>query len=160
MAISVSFSLGQNDDEVYRLVTTSSGTVRGRLDRRPDTPVTKFLGIPYAAPPVGSLRFKPPAPPRHWDGVRDALEAGNICTQQRYPAFLNETQPMGEDCLLLHVYVPEVNGTERLPVMLWLHEGGFVVGNGAMYDGTSLVCEIFSASFRLNTGTIIFHQNQ
>ena len=131
-------SYGQSSD-TFKLINTPYGVIRGKVDTQTKVPVAKFFGIPYARPPVGSLRFKPPLEPEIWNYTRDAFDPGKICMQQTYPNYLNETIDMGEDCLLLHVYMPVINNTkEKLPVMMWIHEGGYVVGNGAMYDGTSL----------------------
>ncbi|XP_063826869.1 juvenile hormone esterase-like isoform X2 [Ostrinia nubilalis] len=87
-----------------------------------------FKGIPYAAPPVGNLRFKAPQPPIPWDGVRDAKKFGDICYQFNY---LTQTRENGsEDCLYLNVYSPNLKPAQRLPVMIWIHGGGFCCGSG------------------------------
>nr|AJP62547.1 carboxylesterase [Oxya chinensis] len=89
-----------------------------------------FQGIPYASPPVGPLRFKPPQPAEPWTGVRDATKEGNVAPQ------LSETtrQYMGdEDCLFLNVYTPQMPSESEggvKPVMVWIHGGGYTVGSG------------------------------
>lgn len=97
-----------------------------------------FRGIPYAAPPLGEFRWKPPRPPQPWNGVREALESGA-------PALQSETffprSSQSEDCLFLNVWTPsKVQSGERLPVLLWIHGGAFIQGSGAQprYDGSEL----------------------
>jgi len=115
-------------------VQTLAGTVRGVAADA----VERFLGIPYAAPPVGALRWAPPQPPAPWSGELVASAAGPICLQ---PGPLGV--PIGsEDCLSLNVYRPAgLDPAERLPVMLWIHGGSFVSGAGSIYDPRRLVEE-------------------
>jgi para-nitrobenzyl esterase len=94
--------------------------------------VRVFRGIPYAAPPVGGLRWKPPAPPAPWTGVREAKEPGAGCMQRA-----RGNARLSEDCLYLNVYTAARPGEKR-PVMFWIHGGAFVSGSGALYDGTNL----------------------
>jgi para-nitrobenzyl esterase len=106
--------------------------------------VRVFKGIPYAAPPVGSLRWREPQPVPHWDGVRKADEFGAICTQ---PAFRGATganpsanpPKMSEDCLFLNVWTA-APANDRRPVMVWIHPGGYQTGSGSApgYDGEAL----------------------
>jgi len=103
--------------------------------------VTAFRGIPYAAPPVGPLRWRPPRPPAGWTELRTADRVGAICPQ----AFNGADNgvgplPMSEDCLTLNVYAPSLRPPAPLPVMFWIHGGGLVNGSGtaALYDGTEL----------------------
>lgn len=121
-------------------VHLDSGLVSGAPT--PDGAVRVFRGIPYAAPPVGKLRWQAPQPAAHWDGVREADQFGAICMQ---PAFrgANPTahQPkMGEDCLFLNVWTAATAASERRPVMVWIHPGGYQTGSGsaAGYDGQAL----------------------
>jgi para-nitrobenzyl esterase len=113
------------------VVQTSSGAVRGVLSGK----VEQFLGIPYAAPPTATLRFAPPAPPATWTGVRDASQPGPICVQ---PGALGIGGK--EDCLSVNVYRPvNHDPSVRLPVMVWIHGGSFVIGAGSGYDPHRLV---------------------
>jgi para-nitrobenzyl esterase len=103
--------------------------------------VTAFRGIPYAAAPVGPLRWRPPQPPAPWPGIRKAYLVGAICPQA-YNGADNGVGPlpMSEDCLTLNVYAPSLRPPAPLPVMFWIHGGGLVNGSAtaALYDGTEL----------------------
>jgi para-nitrobenzyl esterase len=104
--------------------------------------VRVFRGIPYAAPPIGKLRWSDPQPAAHWDGVRKADEFGAMCMQ---PVFRGQnstsTQPkISEDCLSLNVWTAATSASQRLPVMVWIHPGGYQTGSGSTpgYDGEAL----------------------
>jgi para-nitrobenzyl esterase len=108
-----------------------------------------WLGIPYAKPPVGALRWRAPQPPTPWAGTREALSFGSPCTQYA-STFGGVTDakpgtPVGsEDCLYLNIWAPRVDakniprGDDRLPVMLWFHGGGHTIGEGGFYNGGNL----------------------
>ncbi|MDP4153902.1 MAG: carboxylesterase family protein [Bacillota bacterium] len=99
--------------------------------------ITVFKGIPYAAPPVGEMRWKAPQPVIPWDGVRKADAFGNACSQNTnliHPYYKREFKldpnPMSEDCLYLNIWTPAVSKNAKLPVMMWIHGGSFRQGYG------------------------------
>jgi para-nitrobenzyl esterase len=117
------------------VVNTIYGPVKGTL-----TPgVTEFLGVRYAAPPTGNLRWTPPQPPERWFLPMNATQFGNACPQEDSPF---PSVPTAEDCLFLNVYVPTRNLTnlfKQFPVMIWIHGGSLESGASNFYDPTPLV---------------------
>lgn len=118
------------------IVPTDKGPVRGIETQG----AKEYLGIPYAAPPAGELRWRPPQPAQRWQGPRDATRFGNHCPQPESPF---GTASNTEDCLYLNVFTPN-NGAgrghaKRLPVMVWIHGGALVLGESDDYDPTRLV---------------------
>ncbi len=111
----------------------------GRLKGAVAAGVVSFKGIPFAAPPVGDLRWRPPQPAKAWTGVRDATQYGADCAQKPFPG---DAAPLGvtpaEDCLYANVWIPESAPGTKLPVMVWIYGGGFVNGGSspAVYDGS------------------------
>jgi len=122
-------------------VQTQFGPVRGS-----GSDVVAFKGIPYAAPPVGELRWRPPEPPARWTDIRDATQFGPICPQSGGIAPRGRTnasplaQPSSEDCLTLNVWTPAKSSGGKLAVMVWLHGGGFTIGSASVpqTDGAAL----------------------
>ncbi len=135
------------------VVATDRGKVKGTLSS--DGQVRAFLGIPYAAPPVGSLRWKPPQPAAKWSGVRSATGFGPHCMQPKLYADMIFRDPgQSEDCLTLNVWTPAQDKDERLPVMVWIYGGGFVTGGTSepRQDGEHLARKgvvIVSMNYRL-----------
>ena len=116
--------------------------VAGGLVSSPSTNVRRHLGIPYAAPPVGDLRWKPPQPVATWDGVRDADTPGPACVQRQHgprSIFPDPFEEWSEDCLYLNVWTTAREGGDH-PVMVWFHGGGWNSGSGMSYtaDGAPL----------------------
>ena len=112
----------------------------GPIEGRAAGGVAAFRGVPYAAAPVGELRWRPPQPIPAWTAPRDASRFGSDCVQHPLPTFIDpgSGQPMSEDCLYLNVWAPAQ--AKGKPVMVWIHGGGFTVGSGAMAvaDGAAL----------------------
>jgi para-nitrobenzyl esterase len=120
-------------------VRIDSGRLSGIHDARRG--LVEFKGIPYAAPPLGTLRWKPPQPVAPWKGVRKADHFGPRCMQRRvFSDMVFRSDGMSEDCLYLNVWAPvHVNG-RKLPVLVYFYGGGFIAGDGSenRYDGASL----------------------
>ncbi|MFC1443420.1 carboxylesterase/lipase family protein [Streptacidiphilus sp. N1-10] len=121
------------------VVRTARGAVRGVPAEGGGV---AFKGIPYAAPPFGANRFRPPQPPAPWQGERDATGYGPTAPKPPYPAPLDSLLPEvdipGEDCLNLNIWAPADRESGGRPVMVWLHGGGFTNGSGSVpgYDGS------------------------
>ncbi len=136
-------------------VRVTGGQVQGVVsDENPE--IVRFKGIPFAAPPVGELRWRPPAAVVGWEGVRDASTSGAICPQWRGDSAVGE-----EDCLSLNVWAPRET-TEPLPVMVWIHGGGYRLGSGSGpgSDGTPLASKgvvLVTINYRLNVFGFLAH---
>ena len=109
-----------------------------------------FKGIPYAAPPVGGLRWQPPRPAERWRGVRQRTDFGSPCMQPTGLGPARDLTRMSEDCLTVNVWTPAQRPRGRLPVMVWIHGGGFVVGASTDHpfatDGSALARRAWSSS--------------
>jgi para-nitrobenzyl esterase len=133
------------------VVMTAGGAVRGFVDDG----VHVWRSIPYAAAPVGALRFRSPQPPEPWDGVRDCTKFGKIAPQGTLTNLpIDPDMVPGEDCLWLNVWSTGVDDTAR-PVLVWIHGGGYCIGSSAqaVYDGRNLAtlgdAVIVSLNYRL-----------
>ncbi len=136
-------------------VMVTGGALRGAVSAG-NADIVAFKGIPFAAPPVGDLRWRPPEPVVGWEGVRDASESGAICIQN---GGQNVTQD--EDCLFLNVWAPRESSEPR-PVLFWIHGGGYTGGSGstALYDGTPLAADgavVVTINYRLNVFGFLAH---
>jgi para-nitrobenzyl esterase len=135
------------------VVKTDQGKVRGTMSA--DGQARDFLGIPFAAPPVGSLRWKPPQPAAKWKGVRQATRFGSRCMQQQHFADMVFRDPgESEDCLTLNVWTPAAKSKGKLPVMVWIFGGGFAGGGTSepRQDGEHLTRKgvmVVSMNYRL-----------
>ncbi len=133
------------------VAATANGAVRGLANGA----VNEFLGIPYAAPPVGALRWQPPQPAASWSGVRDATQFAPHCPQVAGPFGEASTS---EDCLYLNVFTPTGGG--RHPVMVWIHGGALVSGESNDYDPTQLVADgvtVVTINYRLGALGFLAH---
>ena len=138
---------------------TIASTTQGKVQGVEKLGCLQFRGIPFAAPPVGELRWRAPEAHPQWDGVRDATEFGPICpqvagTMEALGGRQGEPDPMSEDCLTLNVFTPAADDA-KCPVMVWIHGGGFSTGSGRVpwYSGHNfardgVVC--VTINYRLN----------
>src|ERR1700733_8549470 len=139
-----------------KTVTIDTGKLRGEAQGE----VVSFKGIPFAQPPVGELRWKPPEPVAKWQGVRDAVGYGADCMQLPFPS---DAAPLGmkpaEDCLYLNVWRPVHAAGRKLPVLVWIYGGGFVNGGSspAVYDGSPFARDgVIFVSFNYRLGRFGF----
>ncbi|WP_024799375.1 carboxylesterase/lipase family protein [Nocardia sp. BMG51109] len=135
------------------IASVTGGKVRGSTDGE----ISRFLGIPYAAAPVGPARFESPKPVPEWSGVRDATEYGATCAQSPYPpaihALVGSDGIPGDEYLNVNVWTPDAGGS-GLPVLVWIHGGAFVRGSNArtIYDGSAFARDgvvVVSVNYRL-----------
>jgi para-nitrobenzyl esterase len=141
-------------------VKTRTGIVEGK----DDGVVHAFLGIPYAVPPVGDRRWKPPVPAAKWSGVRKATEFGPHCLQGNvFGDMVFRDSGGSEDCLTLNVWVPAKPSSAKLPVMVWIYGGGFVAGTTSegRQDGSHLAGQhdviVVSMNYRLGIFGFLVH---
>ncbi|MEU9331589.1 carboxylesterase family protein [Streptomyces sp. NPDC048290] len=146
--------LTERTERTGPVARTPYGAVRGRWEHG----IAVFRGIPYAAPPFGPRRFRPPEPPEPWDGVRDAGAFGPTPPKPPYSdafaPYLSDPVIPGDDCLNLNVWTPEPGPGARLPVLVWLHGGALTRGSSAVpvYDGGSFARDgvvLVSLNYRL-----------
>ena len=132
------------------VVQTDKGAVRGffTADAR------EFLGIPYAAPPVGVLRWRPPRPAAPWTGIKDTTTFGPVCAQTGNVGTGVINTSTAEDCLVVNVYTPKTLPRRPLPVMVWIHGGGFSGGTANIYDSAVLAAKgnviVVNMNYRVN----------
>lgn len=133
------------------IVAAPAGKVQGETFGK----VRVFKGIPYAQPPVGALRWRPPQPAAKWEGTRDATKFGPVCVQPRGKpdsVYFRDLPPMSEDCLTLNIWAPP--DARRAPVFFWIHGGALTSGSGSdrLYDGSNLAEQglvVVSINYRL-----------
>lgn len=133
------------------VVTVANGSLQGVVEDG----VVSWKGIPFAAPPVGELRWRAPQPDADWEGTRDAAAYGNDCMQQPFPS---DAAPLGtppsEDCLYANVWRP-AGSAEKLPVVVWIYGGGFVNGGASppTYSGAEMARQdVLFMSFNYRVG--------
>lgn len=146
--ISFSFTIYAND-----FVKIAQGELKGQTKEE----ITSFLGIPFAKPPVGELRWRPPQPANKWEGVREANKFGPNCMQPGRGNNVNGIAP-SEDCLYLNVWKPE-KADSPLPVMVWIYGGAWVSGGSGLpyYDGHTLAKNgVLLVSFNYRVGRFGF----
>lgn len=147
-------------------VRLDSGPVTGERQEVAEKEIWIFRGIPYAAPPVGDLRWRPPQPVEAWAEPLSCTSFGPSCPQPgQGESFYVDTLAVGrtdEDCLYLNVWSPAESGEERLPVMVWIHGGSFETGSGSMavYDGRHLAARgvvVVTINYRLGPFGFLAH---
>jgi para-nitrobenzyl esterase len=136
-------------------IVTAEGPVEGVSKNG----VSQFLGIPYAKPPVGPLRWTPPQPPAKWTDVRQATKFGPTCAQVTTLGPFAGPPNSNEDCLYLNVFTPDTKA--NLPVLVWIHGGGYFDGASNDYDATKLVTQgklvVVTINYRLNLFGFLAH---
>ncbi|MFB6523445.1 carboxylesterase/lipase family protein [Streptomyces sp. NPDC056401] len=140
---------GVPDGSPRPVVSVAQGALRGRAHDG----AQEFLGVPYAAAPVGENRLRAPQPPRRWNGVREAVEQASACLQFS-PFGLSDPSAVSEDCLYLDVYRPgRARAGSRLPVILWMHGGAYSQGTGTQFGGRTMAeltgSVVISINYRL-----------
>jgi para-nitrobenzyl esterase len=124
---------------ITEVVATKAGKISGAAVQEDGAVVRIFKGVPYAAPPVGELRWRPPQPVAPWEGVREATEWADRAPQGSLSS-MGEAGGISEDCLYLNVVTAAKTSADRLPVMVFFHGGGLTsgTGNSALYNNTAL----------------------
>jgi para-nitrobenzyl esterase len=139
------------------IVQTKEGPVQGFISNG----VTTFLGIPYAEPPVGDLRWRPPKDHAPWTDVLKATEFGPICALVTTLGVFSGPPNNNEDCLYLNVFTPDLDASAKLPVVVWIHGGGNVDGETPGYDGSKLASQgrtvVVTMEYRLNLMGFLAH---
>lgn len=142
-------------------VTTENGTLEGIY--APDKNLKMYYGIPYAQAPVGDLRWKAPQPHENWTGTRDAKTFGDRPMQEKlWDDLIYRSQKISEDCLYLNVWAPADAQESKLPVLFYIHGGGFSAGDGSelRYDGASMAQKgmvVVTINYRLNVFGFFAH---
>jgi para-nitrobenzyl esterase len=136
------------------IVRTVDGAVRGAAA----SGGYEFLGLPYAAPPAGTRRWRPPQPPPDWHGARSATRFAPSCPQPASP--FAPPGPFSENCLYLNVYTPTLRRDAHRPVLVWIHGGGFTEDGGRNYDGSKLAADgvvVVTINYRLGALGFLAH---
>lgn len=137
----------KHDRLIDPIVETNYGKVKGAVNE--SGTVVSFKGIPYAAPPVGNMRWREPQPPSSWEGIRDAAKFCPSCIQNRVYTHLPNgpwteefmvQDSVSEDCLFLNIWTPAKSASDKLPIIVFLHGGAFTEGSGSIdvYNGEEL----------------------
>jgi len=155
LCLAVAVAAGSGAAVAADRVKIASGLIESTTEAKDG--VRSFKGIPYAAPPVGELRWREPQPVKNWEGVRNADQFGPRCMQRVGPGadYWFRSPSMSEDCLYLNVWTPAKSDKERLPVLVYVYGGGYQNGDGSepRYDGASMARKgivVVTFNYRLN----------
>lgn len=153
-------ALGVADDAT--IVRTETGLIRGEVVDVQGTQVRVFRGIPFAAPPVAGLRWRPPQPGKPWEDVRECRKFGPACPQPPDRVYASRFGEQSEDCLYLNVWTTAGEASQKRPVMVWIHGGGNLIGGAAspVYDGRYLAAAgvvLVSIQYRLGPFGYLAH---
>ena len=150
----VSTNIKNVQEDVTDIVSTGSGKIQGKKVTKNGKSHLEFLGIPYAEPPIGKLRFKPPVPVQPWSNIFEAFQDGFLCLQTPNPFVPNFTEDdMSEDCLTLNIFTNDINMNKSKPVMIWIHGGAFYLGSKDRYRMQPLIDEdviLVAMNYRLH----------
>jgi para-nitrobenzyl esterase len=138
------------------IIKTNTGYISGINENG----TREYLGIPYAAPPINELRWKPPEPSKPWKGILNADKFGPACPQISSRSGIENVGNMSEDCLYLNVWTPARDPEQKLPVMVFIHGGAFLRGSSSMYDGSALARKgviIVTLNYRLGVLGFLAH---
>nr|WP_240653229.1 carboxylesterase family protein [Sphingomonas crocodyli] len=138
------------------IVRTDKGLLRGSVSNG----ITRYLGVPYAAAPIGDLRWRPPEAHAPWPQVRNATAFAPICAQTTTLGVFSGPRNANEDCLYLNVFTPTARPPARLPVIVYLHGGGNFTGETPSYDGSKLAARgnvVVTVEYRLNLMGFLAH---
>lgn len=152
-------------------VSTTSGTVRGFIQSFNGVDIRTFLGIPFAVPPVGDLRFRRPVPVQNWNSTLETKKFADACTQAKFTVFVGKPEEAGEeawnpksnfseDCLYLNIWAPHTADDTKLSTLVWIYGGGFFSGSTDLdvYDGKYLASlyKVIIVSIAYRTDTLGF----
>merc|ERR1719450_320761 len=122
------------NEEAIEVTLEGLGKLKGKTgEARNNEIFYQFLGVPFAAPPVGANRFQPPAPLEPWEGTKDATENGKPCIQ--IPYLVPEKIVGSEDCLFLNIFTKSLEASAKKPVLVFMHGGAFIFGSGSIQKG-------------------------
>ena len=149
-------ALAQHAYSQIQTAKVTGGVVQGVVTED----ISIFKGIPFAAPPVGDLRWRAPAPVQPWTGIKKTVAFGPACMQPENSQ--GNTAPVSEDCLYLNVWTPAKNANAKIPVLVWIHGGGFSGGSTSipMYDGTGFAKKglvVVSLAYRVGPFGFLAH---
>jgi para-nitrobenzyl esterase len=147
-------SVAASYHELDPVVRTENGVVRGEAL----ADGFAFRGLPYAAPPIGQLRWRAPQPPASWAGIRDATQYASSCLQK--PSLFQPPGPQSESCLYLNVSTPTLGPDAQRPVLVWIHGGGLTQDGAVNYDGTKLAAQgvvVVTINYRLGALGFLAH---